>query len=189
MKMLCTPLRSTRILIYKSIQEAVKALEGTNLFKLPPEFGDAENPRTMLITASIYNDFAGPFPDTVDGERRSTARALLDAFTLGDDFTVGADPHDKDPDAMMARVDPVGAEVFDFRSFDCRSGIRVFGCFTSTDEFIALTWQFREDLGTPEDWDAAIADCMSEWTKLFGPLPAHSGDTIDAYFSYGAEFV
>jgi hypothetical protein len=113
----------------------------------------------------------------------------LDAFTCGEYITVGTDPHDKDPDAMMARVDPTAEEVFDFRSFDCRNGIRIFGCFTGTDEFIALTWDFRENLQTPQDWGDAVAECMTEWRKLFGELPPHSGDTIDAYISYNAQFV
>jgi hypothetical protein len=113
----------------------------------------------------------------------------LDAFTLGYYLTVGGDPHDKDPDAMMARVDPVAAEVFDFRSFDSRSGVRVFGCFTSIDEFIALTWHFREDLPTPEDWDEAVTRCIAEWRRLFGDLAPYSGESIDAYISYNAEFV
>jgi hypothetical protein len=45
---------------YKSIQEAIKALEGTSLFRLPPEVGDEETPRSMLIAADIHADFIGP---------------------------------------------------------------------------------------------------------------------------------
>ena len=174
---------------YKSISDGIKALQGRSLFRLPPEIGDDEKPSTMLIAERIRDDFFGPWPDTVEGERLASARSLLDAFTCGGYITVGEDPHNKDPEAVMARVDPTAEEVFDFRSFDCRAGVRIFGCFTDRDEFIALTWDFRENLLTPQDWDDAVAECMAEWRKLFGDLPPHSGDTIDAYISYNAQFV
>jgi hypothetical protein len=178
--LLLRPLLRRTLLTYKSIQAAVKAFIGKSLFVLPSEVGDGETPRVLLISERIRSDFMPPWPDTIEGERRAGARALLDAFSNGDFFTVGQDPHNKDPDAMMARVDPTGDEVFDFRSFDCRQGLRIFGCFIEKDEFIALTWDFREDV----DWDNATAECMAEWRRLFGDLLPHSGDSIDDYLSF-----
>jgi hypothetical protein len=176
-------------LTYKSIQDAVNTLEGKSLFRLRPETGETETPRTMLVSQDMSDVFDRLWPETTEGDRLAGARALLDAFTLGDFFTVGETPFDKDTDAMMARVHPVGEEAFDFRCFDCFAGVRIFGCFTDTDEFIALTWHLREDLRSSEDWDIAVAECKAEWRKLFGDLPPHSGETIDAYISYNAEFV
>lgn len=145
----------------------------------------------MHIVADIAEDLdPEEWPETVLGERLQTARGYVDAFTEGSFMTVGVDPYDKPKDCLMARVAPPEEEVFDFRSFDCRNGIRVFGCFTGRDEFICLTWSLREDLAPgEEDWSAEIASCKAKWTALFGELPPHSGESIDDYFTHNAEFV
>jgi hypothetical protein len=112
-------------------------------------------------------------------------RAVLDGFTEGDAITVAENPSDKDARAILARVDPVQDEVWDFRCLDPRPGIRAFGRFSEPNTFIALTWNYREVI----DWSAEVERCKSEWTKLFRDIQPFRGNAVDEYITYNAETV
>jgi len=64
-----------------------------------------------------------------------------------------------------------------------RPGIRALGCFSETDTFIALTWNYRENI----DWEDEVNKCRSAWIDLFGTVPPHKGSTIYDYISYGVQ--
>lgn len=138
----------------------------------------------MFVSKEVLEIVAGPWSDNWDGMRLSRLRALLDGFTEGDFITVAEDPFDKEACAIIARVHPVSEEVWDFRCLDPRPGIRAFGCFAETDTFIALTWDFRENLEDEEHWGTEVDRCKKEWQKLFGELPPHQGKELHDYISY-----
>lgn len=146
-------------------------------------------PRTVFVSQDVMEVVMPPFAWGWTGRRHQSLRALLDAFTEGDFITVGAAPRNKAPSAIMARVEPICAEVWDFRCLDPKPGIRVFGGFSEVDTFVALTWDYRENIEDDAYWTAQVHDCKAAWQDLFGRIPPHSGDSLDAYISYNAAFV
>jgi len=54
------------------------------------------------------------------------------------------------------------------------------GGFAGKDKFIALIWDFREDI---ENFEDVVDDVRTAWTALFGDEPPHSGVTLDDYLS------
>ena len=94
-----------------------------------------------------------------------------DDFTEGGFITVAENPFDKDARAIMARTHPITEEVWDFRCLDPRPGIRAFGNFAETDVFIALAWNFRENLDrrAPDEdpWREEILYCKQETHRRF----------------------
>jgi hypothetical protein len=176
-------------LTYKSIRDAIKAHEGRNLFCLPHLILGEETPRTVFISRELAEVAIPPWPDTWEGRRCARLRALLDEFTDGGFITVAEDPHDKNATAVLARVDPVECEIFDFRCLDPRPGIRAFGSFAETDVFVALTWEYRENLDGGDKWAAEIGRCKAEWRRLFCALPPFSGANLNEYISYNVRAV
>ena len=135
----------------------------------------------MFVSLEVAEIVIPPWPETWEGRRHSRLRGLLDSFIEGDYITVAEDPYDKDASAILARVDPVDQEVWDFRCLDPNPGIRAFGCFAEKDTFVALTYDYRE---TIEDFAACVTDCRTEWSNLFGDLPPFKGNDLDDYLSY-----
>jgi hypothetical protein len=178
------PLAIWAPLSYKAIRAAINAHDGRSLFCLSPLIGGEESPRTVFVSQELRDIVTPPWPDSWEGRRHAGLRALLDAFTEGDSIAVAEDPHDKAARAILARVDPVDAEVWNFRCLDPRPGIRAFGHFSEPDTFIALTWDYRENLEDGEYWEAEVLRCQSAWRKLFGALPPHAGSSLNAYLSY-----
>jgi hypothetical protein len=173
-------------LTYKTIREAINAHVGQgSLFCLTPEFLSDETPRAMFVSREVMEIVDGPpWPNSRDGRRYARLRGLFDAFTGGDFITVAADPFRKDACAILARVHPIAHEIWDFRCLDPAPGIRSLGCFAEQDAFVALTWNFRENLQAAAAWNAEIRLCKNEWQGLFGPLPPHAGKSLDEYVSY-----
>lgn len=140
----------------------------------------------MFVSQELHEAVDGPpWRATWEGRRHAKLRAILDGFTEGDSITIAQNPVDKNARAILARVDPVEDEIWDFRCLDPKPGIRAFGRFSEPDTFIALTWNYREII----DWAAEVERCKAEWMKLFGEIPAYRGTTIDDYVTYNAEAV
>ena len=169
--------------ITDEIRARVAAHEGTKLFHLPLLSPGGHVVRDLFVSDDVRDAVMSPWPDNRDGLRLSGFRGDLDAFTAGDVFSVSEDPFRKHGNAMLARVDPVSDEVWDFRSTDPRPGIRCFGAFGGKDFFIALTWDYRENLDEPSDWVDEIENCKRKWSELFGALPRFRGDSLDEYIS------
>jgi hypothetical protein len=136
--------------------------------------------RTVFVSEEVREIVEPPFPWHWVGLRHQSARALLDGFTLGEYITVAEDPFDKPGYAILARVAPVTDEVWDFRCFDPKPGIRIFGRFAELDTFVALTYDYRENI---EDLSEQGRECCAAWDKVFEGLPPHKGSTLDAYLS------
>lgn len=82
----------------------------------------------------------------------------------------------------MARNAPIGGQVFDIRCTDPKPGIRVFGRFIELDTFVALTWDYRENLNG-RDFDDAVARCIREWQRLFPREHLFAGRSLNEYLT------
>ena len=133
------------------------------------------------MSTDLAEIMSPPYPPTREGRRHARLDALLTGFVEGDFLTVADDPLDKDANAILARVDPREDEVWDFRCLDPQPGMRAFGSFAEKDTFIALTWDYRENI---DDWPDKVAECKAEWRKLFCDLSPFRGAHLDAYLSY-----
>jgi hypothetical protein len=169
-----------------SIQGGIDRLiaEG-RLFRLPSLVTGDETARTMYVSAEILDSVTPPFAENRDGERLAEFRQTLDAFSEGGEFSVAEDPYSKPSDAMLARVDPVEANIWDIRSIAPSPGIRCLGGFASQDTFVALTWEYRENFDDGADkWTAEITRCRSIWRDLFGTCEPFKGALDECLTNY-----
>jgi hypothetical protein len=162
-------------LTYKSIGEALKAHDGTNLHLLesPERQG---NGRKIYVSVGLLGVLQ-EVDDTYDGERHIALRDFLDAFSTGCHWTVSQYPHAKPRHAQLSRTHPTDAEVWSFRCLWPGHGMRVFGRFADMDCFIALEWDYRENLDEDDGWDAAIHECQSGWQALFWQFASLHSET------------
>jgi hypothetical protein len=137
----------------------------------------------MYVSDEICHGVAGPFADDRDGERLAEFRQTLDAFIEGAEFSVAEDPYSKPGEAMLARVAPVTAEIWDIRVIAPNPGIRVLGGFAGLDTFVALTWNYRENLDDPGRWSDEIERCRKAWRELFGTIEPFNGSSLDDYLT------
>lgn len=135
----------------------------------------------MFLSADLDELISPPWSPSREGRRHARLRAFLTSFVDGAFITVANNPFDKDARAILARVDPPEAEVWDFRCLDPNPGMRVFGSFAEKDTFVALTWDYRENV---DDWHEKVVECRDEWKKLFGDLLPLIGKTPNDYLSY-----
>jgi hypothetical protein len=155
-------------------------LDRVHLVRLPPLVREPLPNRTIWVSEEVYYEVQPPFGESIAEERRAFFRDALDAFTNHFRFTVGQDPFDKASGAMLARVHPVEGEFWDIRTIEPPDGIRCFGAFAGCDEFVALTWDYRENI---RDFNAAVLECRGVWSNLFGSIVPYSGDSLDAYLT------
>lgn len=165
--------------IHDATKAQVTALLGNRLFVLPPLIPSDPSVRTLFVSREVRDDVTPPWPDNYDGYRLSVFRGTLDAFTRGDLISVSEDPFDKPPNTFLARVHPVGEEVWDIRCSGGNPQIRCFGRFLGKDVFVALTWSYRDNL----NWEDEREDCKSAYDALFASCPLFRGGSLDDYLS------
>lgn len=183
-----SPIEFRMKLTYMSIHDVISVLvENEKLFCLDGTFPGDETPRTVFVSKEIYDDFCEPWEDTRDGNRRAQARAVLDGFIAGDFITVSEDPFKKNSRCILARIAPVQFEVWDFRCLDPNPGIRIFGHFAEKDTFVALHWDYRENLDEVGDFDEAAKICLALWENLFGQISPYTRGNLSGYLSYNFE--
>ena len=141
---------------YMSIPMGLAPLvQARRLFCLPSAVTGFETQRTVYASRMVVDAVSGPFASNGFDDHFIEFRAHLDAFLEGAFFTVADRPHDKPPETMLARVHPVEAEIWDFRSVAPHPGIRCLGAFWEQDAFVALRWDFeRTSIGMPRSHDA-----------------------------------
>jgi hypothetical protein len=142
--------------------------------------------RTIFASDEVFAMAEPPWKNNWQGTRFANARSAMDNFTEGYHVTVAEHPRHKEWHAAIARVDPVGEEVWDFRCLDPNPGIRVFGRFSEPDVFIALCWAFREDLNGDEDWLYEIKRSVDKWKILFGELKPFVGNGYSEYVTFNS---
>jgi hypothetical protein len=137
----------------------------------------------MIVSSDILAVVTPPFPDTEQGKRLGELRAWFDSFIEGAEITVSEHPDRKPPDAMLSRVHPVDAEFWSIRVTEPgdTAGIRALGAFARVDQFIALTWEYREYM---TDFDSHVEAVIQSWHDLFGNDPPLGGENLDEYLSF-----
>jgi hypothetical protein len=162
-----------------SIRDEINRHIGRKLFHLPPLVPSDPLIRELFVSTEVLEIASEPFAEHRDGFRHAQFRGYLDAFTSGEEIGVSEKPFNKRYDTFLARVHPRGLEVWDVRAIEPRPGIRCFGCFGDRDLFIALTYEYRENLVETEDGFAAEAQrCRKDWDSLFSSEP-HRGSVSD----------
>lgn len=168
-------------LTYMLIRDQIKVLvRKKELFCLEsPDWGP-DTPRSLFLTAEVFDAVSPPFPPTPAG-LHAEFRQQLDAFLEYGEMSVGENPNAKASDALMARVSPVEWQFFDFRITSPHPFIRAFGGFAEKDTFVVVTWQYRSVIGA--NFDAEVLRCKHEWEKLFGRTTPFQGRRLDEYLS------
>lgn len=115
----------------------------------------------------------------------------LELFLVGGMITVSEEPYKHPRPTYMARTDPVADEIWDIRSRDPKPGIRVLGGFAEKDHCIALTLDFRDNLGGPEskEWRDFIVRSTAKWRQLFPTYPKFQGANVSEYLSEPFEII
>lgn len=138
--------------------------------------------RGLYVTSDLDAHTSLPFADTLEGERFAAVAQYFDAFSELNMITVSENPHRKPPDVMLARVDPENDEFWSMRIVDPEetAGIRVLGAFCAKDSFVALTWDYRENI---LDFDAEVKGVKESWAGYFGAIKPYSGSCLDDYLT------
>jgi hypothetical protein len=170
-----------------SIWDLINSHLGKELFCLFSEFESDETPRTVFVSREVADLVLGDWDDSPLGTRHARAKAVLDDFLVGGFVTIAENPFDKSTTAMLARVAPVEDEIFQFRCLDPVPGIRILGCFSELDTFVALTWDYRENFG--DEWPERVNECRAKWKELFGDTPPFKGKNLNEYVSYNFKAV
>jgi hypothetical protein len=165
-----------------SIRDSINGHIGKELFLLPPLIASEESKRTMLVGREMLG--ATLFPDWTgkDAYRLGKLRGDLDRFITGAKIAIALYPRRKPPTTYLARLEPVHKEIWEIRSCDPKPGVRVLGRFSEKDTFIALCWDFHENL-KGRSWDLASDRCRQEWIRLFPGLSPNVGSTASDYLS------
>lgn len=105
----------------------------------------------------------------------------FDHFLNGGLVTVALDPGTDGEECKLKRLHPSEDEIWTFRSWAPKPGIRVFGSFAITNTFLATNWALRKDLGPfgSKEWAAATEASRVIWQMLFGSTPRKSGQLHD----------
>ena len=170
-------------LTYMSIQDEINKHLGVSLFFLAPLIRSQRAIRELFVSREVWDAVTLPFGSNRDGNERAKFRAYLDAYTSGEEIGVSERPFSKRADTFMARVHPIEHHVWDIRVIEPRPGIRCFGCFGDIDLFVALTWDYRDNLDeTPAGFELKAKECRRIWLSLFTSPPFNGG--IDDLFSF-----
>lgn len=164
-----------------SIQDKLAKYKNSKLFLFEHQIKSEPTERYIWVPANLKKDVQMPFPWDARGQRRAKMRASMEHFTSGGHIIWATHPKDKPPKAFLAPVKPLGSEVRDIRVLE-HGRIRVFGRFGLKNNFIALNWDYRENLEGGE-FDKAVFHCMDLWRDLFSDEPLFSGASADAYIS------
>lgn len=169
----------TYMSIADDIRARIKVLHGDGaLSYLSPTIGSAPTARQIFVSEDVREAVNSPWPAYRTGQRHAMFRATLDNFTHGKTITIADDPFDKPVYSDIARTSPVKLEIWDIRSLEPDQGIRCFGAFGGLDLFIALTWDYRENI---DDFTAAVKECRTEWDRLFPGIRPFKGMIFDEY--------
>lgn len=166
-----------------SIEVAVRRLVDDKKLIHRPSSLVGISARDLFVTPEIHALAHPPFADTELGVRQAALAAYFDAYCERNEMTVSQNPRKKPWDTMLARVDPPETQFWSMRITDPEDspGMRVLGGFCWTDGFVALTFDYREKIGT--DFDGKVNEIAAAWNDYFGQIGPHRGETMDAYLT------
>lgn len=163
-----------------SIREEIEDACGRgDLFYLEPEYEGA-GVRHIFVSRSIWQTAQRPFSDDEFGELHEGMRATLDHFSMGGFLSVRWDPSSKKGRPVLARLDPTTSDCWDFRCLEPKPGMRVVGHFSEADVFVALAWEYRDNLKTGTEWKIQVGAVRAEWNRLFSYAP-HTGNQLSDF--------
>lgn len=145
---------------------------------------DEPTKRHLYVSPEIQVLLDGPWSTAAWEGRCGYLRADLDRFVEGQSLDIAELPY-KGKWSYMLRLHPPSHEVWEIRSRIPKPGLRLFGAFAGFDNFVALTWASRAELGGPESraWRDAIVACRTEWNNLFPAYRPLSGANFHDYLS------
>lgn len=162
-----------------SIRDRIRFIIGRELFCLPPADG-GECVRTLFASEEVFSSVSKPFPENFYGHRLAQFRGTLDTFTTGGWVSIASHPYTKKAWAYFAPVDPVRLAIWDIRSLAPEPQIRCFGAWAEKDTFVALTWQYRDDI---QSFSEEATECRRVWDKFFPDHSPYVGASIDDYIT------
>jgi hypothetical protein len=167
-----------------SIQDSIEQhVKNGRLHKLPSLVTGDDTARILYVSDEIFADVDSQLAVNADDTRLFEFRQTLDAWLEHGEFSVAENPDLKPSDAMLARLRPVNAEMWDIRSIVPRPGIRALGAFIGQDTFVALTWDYRENLDEAGAFDAEVKRAVEAWQNLFGQEKPFKGASLDEYLT------
>jgi hypothetical protein len=163
-----------------SIREEINTLIGDGrLFPLSHSLPGVPRMRSIVVNRDVLGAIDLRLWSGNERYRLAVLRADLDRYIGGERVAVMLAPRPKP--TYLKRLDPVAREVWEIRSCDPRSRVRVLGRFIERDHFCGLAWEFREDLTS--SWDSVCDRCLDQWRQLFSTYSAHVGRNADDYVS------
>jgi len=157
---------------------------GSDLHELHNPLGPGRGPRRMFLATDVLPLTREEcWADEEYGALYFEGYAKLEGFARHDHIWFALNPRKKHPAAGLARVDPVAHGAISIRAWlGPREHIRIFGCFSEMDWFVALAWDFRVNV---DDFCERARDCRDRWDRLFAPLTPLIGGSVDDYLSGG----
>jgi hypothetical protein len=156
------------------------------LFQVFPRVPGSPVNRVLLVNEEVHRLVTGPWETQREEVRAGRLWADFDRFIEGRLISVSLNgPYSKPRTTFMARLDPPEDDVIEIRSRDPKPGIRVFGRFADKDTYVALNWEYRENLGGPQDreFDREREICKTKWRHFFHTYPSICGADINEYFT------
>lgn len=171
-----------RSLTYMSTRDVIReCVDAGELYRIVPRRNGSSVMRELFATPAVSRFLNGETDIARRAliKRAADTRAAVDRFVSGAEISVGMDPFEKAAHAELARNDPPGDGIWDFRIRDPKPHVRLFGGFAERDVFVALDYRNRETV----IFDDAVVTMGLLWKDLFGERPPVTGDEINAYLS------
>lgn len=164
-----------------SIRDEIESLcQGGKLRELA-SIGIKRGPRRLFVAPLVDAILDHKSWYSPEGNLYVALNGRLEAYMRHDDIPFALNPDNKPPYTAFARAKKVEDGVINVRAWTAnkKSHIRLFGCFSETDWFVALLWDFRTGL----DVDQKVEDCRKAWDALFPSHKPHSGGSVYDYLS------
>lgn len=152
---------------------------GGSLYYLRPYLASDRICRHIFITPDLKRFILGPWDNVDDEIRGNKLYGDLEVFIKGEIVQVSRLARRKPPNTYMSPTSPRTDEIFSIRSTNPKPQIRVIGAFSEPDHFVALSYEFRDQI----NWDDEIEYCIGKWRSLLAPFPRHSGEFPNDYIS------
>nr|WP_306267617.1 hypothetical protein [Pararhizobium sp. IMCC3301] len=171
-----------------SIKDVIKSeVRQGRLVVFCPEDHSKRTQRHMFVHEEIDRRLRESLDtDDAEGLRFGYLRAILENYVHGGLITVAMNPYRKNRSALWAKTDPAEDEIWDIRVVDPNASLRVLGGFAMPDVFIALEYEFRENLDTGIDmplWKKFIQRAKTKWRLSFDSYLRHSGERSSDYIT------
>lgn len=167
----------SRVLTYMSIQDLIKASEGTLLWRFEPP-NRAPLKRRLFLTARARKELTDP-RSLINGlgVRGYIQNALVRWVTGG---LVHADERGKP--RFLKRLCPPPPEIWEIRVTDPRPQIRLLGRIVEPDTLVLTRFHTRDHLDNPNTgWKVEMPACAADLETIFAGEPLMMKGSIRDY--------